>query len=198
MIDQTNKNRRTIIIVALMSLIPFLIAWGLTESSTFRLSSTNKGDLIVPIITTEKSDFSGIDTFSRENIVELTGHWVMLNFISGKKCDQRCLDSMHATKQIRLMLNKDLTRVRRALIVMEGKEDKSFSSWWKGDLRLLKLKPSNRLLEKIKEFKPEGIKNGSIIIMDPLGNLMMHYGANFDPYAVKGDLKKLLRISQIG
>ncbi|CAB9541795.1 hypothetical protein BROOK1789C_1837 [Bathymodiolus brooksi thiotrophic gill symbiont] len=198
MIDQTNKNKRTIIIVALMSIIPFMIAWGLTESSTFRLPSTNRGDLIEPIITTERSELSGMDAFTVKNIKELSGHWVMLNFISGGICDQLCKDAMHATKQIRLMLNKDLTRVRRALIVMEGKQEASFSSWWEDDLRLLKLQPSKSLLEKIKAYKPEGISNGAIIIMDPLGNLMMHYGADFDPYAVKGDLKKLLRISQIG
>ena len=198
MIDQTRKNKRTIIIVALMTIIPFLTAWGLTKSSTFKLPSTNKGELIVPIITTKKADFSGIDTFSSENISELGGHWVMLNFIVDKECNQLCLDSMHATKQIRLMLNKDLTRVRRALIVMGGEQKESFSSWWKKDLRLLKLKVNAALLAKIKAFNPEGIANGGIIIMDPLGNLMMYYDANYDPYAVKGDLKKLLRISQIG
>ena len=154
--------------------------------------------MIVPIITTEKADLSGMDTFTRENIAELGGHWVILNFIVGSECDQLCLDSIHATKQIRLMLNKDLTRVRRALIVMGGKQEKSFASWWEEDLRLLKLQASSGLLKKIKTFKSEGIANGGIIIMDPLGNLMMYYDANFDPYAVKGDLKKLLRISQIG
>jgi hypothetical protein len=34
--------------------------------------------------------------------------------------------------------------------------------------------------------------------MDPLGNLMMQYDPGFDPYDVKKDLKKLLKISQIG
>ncbi|MDC9729303.1 MAG: hypothetical protein PSN04_08245 [Methyloprofundus sp.] len=198
MIDQKNKNQRTIIIVALISIVPFIIAWGLTESSTFKLASTNKGNLIVPILTTEKADFSGVGAFSEENISELSGHWVMLNYIVGNKCDKLCIESIHATKQIRLMLNKDLTRVRRAVILQAGKQEESFSSWWEADLRLLKLQASQTLLDKIKVFKPEGIENGSIIIMDPLGNLMMHYDANYDPYAVKSDLKKLLRISQIG
>jgi hypothetical protein len=34
--------------------------------------------------------------------------------------------------------------------------------------------------------------------MDPLGNLMMKYAPGFDPYKVRNDLSKLLRISQIG
>jgi len=79
-----------------------------------------------------------------------------------------------------------------------GNQELAGTEWWKDDLRLLKIKPSAALLEKIKIYKPDGLVNGAIMIMDPLGNLMMHYDANFDPYAVKGDLKKLLRISQIG
>jgi hypothetical protein len=31
-----------------------------------------------------------------------------------------------------------------------------------------------------------------------LGNLMMKYPTNYDPYKVRNDLSKLLRISQIG
>jgi len=198
MIDQTNKNQRTIIIVALMTMVPFTIAWLLTESASFRPASTNKGDLIVPIITTEKESFTGVDAFSAENMAELPGHWVMLNYIEGNECDKACSDAIHATKQIRLMLNKDLTRVRRAVVVVSGNQALAVTEWWKEDLRLLKIKPSASLLEKIKVYKPDGLVNGAIMIMDPLGNLMMHYDANFDPYAVKGDLKKLLRISQIG
>jgi len=198
MIDQKNKNQRTIIILALMSIVPFSIAWMLTGEADFRPSSTNKGDLVLPIITTERTDITGVDAFSTENIKEISGHWIMLNIISEAVCDKVCTDAIHATKQIRLMLNKDLTRVRRAVIVMQGKQEASFSSWWKEDLRLLKLKPSEKLMADLKKYKPEGIANGGILIMDPLGNIMMHYGAGFDPYAVKSDLKKLLRISQIG
>jgi hypothetical protein len=47
------------------------------------------------------------------------------------------------------------------------------------------------------KVRPE-LTSGMLILMDPLGNLMMQYKAGFDPYAVKSDLKKLLRISQIG
>lgn len=35
-------------------------------------------------------------------------------------------------------------------------------------------------------------------LMDPLGNIMMQYESGFDPYKVKSDLHKLLKISQIG
>jgi len=196
--NQQKKNQRTIIILALMTAIPFSIAWYLTKNPDFQPMATNKGDLIAPVVTTERSDLMGVDDFSVENIKELEGHWVILNIIPNKGCNQLCIDAIHATKQLRLMLNKDLPRVRRAVILVQGVQEESFQPWWDADDRLLKVKPSSILLEKIKQKVAAELTDGMIILMDPLGNLMMQYKSGFDPYAVKSDLKKLLRISQIG
>ena len=198
MINQQKKNQRTIIILALMTAIPFSIAWYLTKNPDFQPMATNKGDLITPAVTTERSDLMGVDDFSVQNIKELEGHWVILNIIPNKECNQLCIDTIHATKQLRLMLNKDLPRVRRAVILVQGVQEESFQPWWDADDRLLKVKPSSGLLEKIKQKVAAELTDGMIILMDPLGNLMMQYKSGFDPYAVKSDLKKLLRISQIG
>ena len=237
MTDQKKKNQRTIIILALMTLIPFSVAWYLTTDPDFRPGSTNKGDLIIPVVTTERAELQGIDNFSIENINELKGHWVMLNIIPTEQCNNACASAIHATKQIRLMINKELTRVRRAVIVMQGKQQEDYiswkeqgdrllnlesaeyrklgeleeqddpllqgkteglKSWWPNDYRLLKVKPTVALAEKVRKLLGAEMADGQLILMDPLGNLMMQYKSGFDPYAVKRDLKKLLRISQIG
>ena len=198
MIDQKKKNQSTIIILALMTIIPFSIAWYLTTDPDFRPGATNNGELIRPVITTERSELVGVDSFSVEHIKELEGHWVILNIIPDQSCDKLCVDTIHASKQLRLMLNKDLTRVRRAVIVMQGEQNPSFQPWWDEDDRLLKVKPGTALAEKIKQQVSGKLTGGILVLMDPLGNLMMQYPSGFDPYAVKRDLKKLLRISQIG
>ncbi|MCF7969835.1 MAG: hypothetical protein K9L22_01555 [Methylococcaceae bacterium] len=196
--NQQKKNQRTIIVLALMTAIPFSIAWYLTKNPDFQPMATNKGELIVPVVTTERIDLLGVDVFSEANIKELEGHWVILNIIPNQECNQLCIDAIHATKQLLLMLNKDLPRVRRAVIVVQGIQEASFQPWWNTDDRLLKVKPSPALLEKIKQKVAAELTDGMIILMDPLGNLMMQYKSGFDPYAVKSDLQKLLRISQIG
>ena len=198
MTNQITKNHRTIIILALMTIIPFSFAWYLTSDPDFRPGSTNNGELIIPVITTERSELQGIDEFSIINIDELKGHWVMLNIITETQCNKVCTDAIHATKQIRLMINKDLTRTRRAVIVMHGEQQQSYQPWWDEDDRLLKVKPVVALAEKIRQLLGTEMLDGQLILMDPLGNLMMQYKSGFDPYAVKRDLKKLLRISQIG
>lgn len=234
MTNQKKKNQRTIIILALMTLVPFSFAWLLTMDSDFRPGSTNNGDLIIPIITTERAELTGIDQFSINNIDELKGHWVMLNIIPAEHCNKVCSEAIHATKQIRLMINKDLTRIRRAVIVLQGEQQADYSSWraqgervlktkieelrflneprksvtevrkklqtpwWEKDYRLLKVKPSTVLATKVRQLLGTEKLDGQLILMDPLGNLMMQYKSGFDPYAVKKDIKKLLRISQIG
>jgi len=233
MTDQKKKNQRTIIILALMTLIPFSIAWYLTTDPNFQPGATNNGQLIIPLITTERTELQGIDPFSINNIDELKGHWVLLNIIPTEQCNKVCADAIHATKQIRLMINKELTRVRRAVIVMQGEQQKDYLSWkeqgdrlmklesseyrqlgesegkneaeeqnklawWEKDYRLLKVKPGTNLAAKLKRILGTDMADGQLILMDPLGNLMMQYKSGFDPYKVKRDLKKLLRISQIG
>ncbi|HIL77795.1 MAG: hypothetical protein ABGX71_11065 [Methyloprofundus sp.] len=198
MTKQIQKNHRTIIILALMTLVPFSFAWYLTTDPGFKPAATNNGDLVIPVITTERSDLQGVDEFSVNNIEQLKGHWVMLNIIPTGLCNKTCAEAIHATRQVRLMLNKDLTRTRRAVIIMQGKQEPGFQPWWNEDDRLIKVKPAPALAMKIRQQLGGTITEGCLLLMDPLGNIMMQYPAGFDPYAVKGDLKKLLRISQIG
>ena len=136
--------------------------------------------------------------FSRDNIDELKGHWVLLNLIAGRICNELCLDALHKTKQLRLMLNKDLTRVRRAVILLDTGDPEVVAQWWQDDKRLLRVKADAPLIAAIKTIYGGQVVEGTLLLMDPLGNLMMRYTTGFDPYSVKKDLKKLLRVSQIG
>lgn len=63
---------------------------------------------------------------------------------------------------------------------------------------LIKIKPSEVLLKKITALRAGNIPDGMLLLIDPLGNIMMQYEPNFDPYKVKNDLMHLLRASQIG
>ena len=43
-----------------------------------------------------------------------------------------------------------------------------------------------------------GLKDGDMLLLDPLGNIMMRYQQNADPYGIHKDLKVLFKASQIG
>lgn len=192
------KNRLFILLLFCMAIVPFLLAWLLNGKAPFMSGKTNKGQLIAPVVATERSDLLGLDKFSADNIAELKGHWVMLNVVPLADCSKICLEAIHKTKQLRLMLNKDLTRTRRAVVFFKDVKPEVADQWLQNDKVLLKVKPSAALAQKIAEIRRGSISDGMLLLMDPLGNLMMQYEPGFDPYKVKSDLMHLLRISQIG
>ncbi|MGZ4976254.1 MAG: hypothetical protein ACXV8O_03795 [Methylobacter sp.] len=196
--NQKSKNHLLILAIFAMSVIPFLIAWGLKENPRLLKGQTNNGKLITPPLTTERSDLAGFDQFSADNMTELAGHWLLVNVIPDNDCNESCVEAIHKTKQIRLMLNKELTRTRRAVMILKDVAPETASKWWEDDQTLLKVKLNDALVKKLSLLRQGNIPDGMLLLMDPLGNLMMQYEPGFDPYDVKSDLMHLLRISQIG
>ncbi len=187
------KNRRTILLLFAMTIIPFTIAAYFTKISPTK--TTNRGQLIVPIISTTKSDFIGFDAFSKSNLTELTGHWLLVNIIAQHDCDLYCQEALHKSKQLHLMLSKDLTRVRRTVLILNHPSPAIAATWWADDSRLLRLTMSQELSKKLSHL---ALNDGMLLLIDPLGNIMMQYAKGFNPYDVVHDLKKLLTVSQIG
>ena len=201
---QQKKNNRTVIIIFAMSIIPFCIAWYLSSNATW-MGGTNQGTLITPPITTEFNEFVGFDVFSVENLQEIKGHWVFVNIVPANVCSEVCQYAIFKTKQLRVMMGKDLTRTRRLVLVNSqvlAVEQLRWTDKTTGevaeDKRLLKAKLTPALLAKLNKAREQGVVDGMLFLMDPLGNIMMQYEPDFDPYKVKSDLRKLLKISQIG
>jgi hypothetical protein len=148
---------------------------------------------------TERTDFKGFDTFSQENLKELEAHWLIVNVIPSANCNEICLDAIHKSQQLRLMLNKELVRTRRAVLVLdENTQPQTAENWWQNDGDLLHLKPNVVVIEKLNTLYNGQIPEGALLLVDPLGNFMMQYAPQFNPYDVKSDLMHLLKISQIG
>lgn len=193
---QLKKNRITILVIFAMSIIPFAIAWFLAANPEKVKLGTNNGELITPPMATERSDLTGYDNFSADNIKELQGHWILVNVLQQSECQQACQDGLYKTQQITLMMGKDIARIRR-LAVIFNRVDQPLPKQWMEDARLLKALPSETLQNTLQKIF-DGEQSGGLLIMDPLGNLMMQYQPGYDPYKVRNDLSKLLRISQIG
>ncbi len=196
--NKQQKNRLMLILIFSLSIIPFSIAWWLTGNLELIKGKINYGELITPVVTTERNDFLGLDKFSSDNMSQAPGHWLLVNIIPETECETSCLEAIHKTKQLRLMMNKDLTRIRRVVMVMKNVPSEQVDTWLRDDNVLLKARPSENLRKKLLDISKGNIVDGVLLLMDPLGNIMMAYKPGFDPYKVKNDLTHLLRISQIG
>ncbi|PPC92135.1 MAG: hypothetical protein CTY34_01165 [Methylobacter sp.] len=196
--NQQKRNRILIMVIFAMSIIPFMIAWGLKENpQLLPQTGVNNGKLIAPPILTAQSDYTGFDPFSANNLGELSGHWLIANLLPNANCNDICLQALYKSKQLQLMLNKELTRTRRIAIILKPVNPEQVSSWWQDDPRLIRIRPSSAFSEKLQAIHNDA-SDGTLLLIDPLGNVMMQYKAGFDPYKVKNDLMHLLKISQIG
>lgn len=193
-----NKNKRTIIIIFASALLPFMVAWYLATNAVWNGNQSNHGELIIPPITSNISEFIGVDDFSQKNLGEIKGRWVLITVIGGTECHSLCQQATHKTQRLRLMLGKELSRIRRLLIVHSQMDAKAARMWRQQDPRLLMATPTPSLVQKLNTISQTGGGKDALLLMDPLGNLMLQYKLDFDPYKVKSDLEKLLRISQIG
>lgn len=144
MMDAQKKNRLFIIILFVMSALPVLLAVIMQQHPEWLKRGTNNGQLISPPITTTNTDFSGFDSFSQDNLKELTGHWVLLAVMPNNHCNADCLNALIKVKQLRLMLNKDFSRTRRAVLLLNEVNANAAEQWWLKDTLLIRLKQTKQ------------------------------------------------------
>jgi len=138
--NQQKKNRRNILIIFGMTIIPFCFAWFLSENSDLVTKGVkNNGELVIPVITTKRDELTGYDAFSIKNINELKGKWLLVNIIPNNNCNDVCLYAILKTKQLRVMLNKELSRTRRVAIIFDQLDSEKAQQLWLKDALLSRI-----------------------------------------------------------
>jgi hypothetical protein len=111
--------------------------------------------------------------------VTQAGHW-WLWVLTSAPCAQECAQALH---QLHILLNRDAGRVRRALVL-----DGTLAAHG-----LRKRYPELTILTG----GTDGLAAG-VYVVDPLGNLVLWYSLADAGEPVLDDLKRLLKVSQIG
>ncbi|MBS0288847.1 MAG: hypothetical protein JSS07_02260 [Proteobacteria bacterium] len=197
------KNPKLIIFLLLIVLAgPLFFAYILVQKGNayqFRLS--NNGDLITPPVNISKLTFFEIGEKKQFSGDKLSGKWWLL-YASPAKCQQTCQDILYSLQQIRTALGKDALRLERIFLAHPHCQQsvcETFLLENYPDMARATLKPSNytSLFANIGNLDARNTY-GEVYIIDPKGNIMMHYDANMEPKAILSDLKRLLKISKIG
>jgi hypothetical protein len=196
----SKRNRQVVVLIFLLCLVPFSIAWYLAKNPQWiqDRDKTNYGHLIHPPVPLDYADLLAIPLSAAEHMPEAKGHWVMLQVASTHVCGRPCRDTAFKTGQLRLLLNKELTRVRRLLLVPGPADVSSLRELMEADPTLLIAELSEPMERKLREALGRPPTEGSVLLLDPFANLMMWYEPGFDPYGALRDQRKLLRVSQIG
>ena len=144
-------------------------------------STVNYGELVQPIITTEQGDIA------LEGDNALQGVWT-LAYVS-KTCGADCNTSIKNIKDIRTLMNADMRRVQRISIISDN------SAPIGTDSGLIAATVDNDNLQSQLNRFPQP----AIFLIDPLGNIMLHYRPeSLEIKRVIKDLKRLFKYSRIG
>lgn len=188
------RNLRTLGMLAALFFLPLLLAFLVYYGNWHPAGRVNHGALITPARALPLVRLRRISAPTAPG-TPLRDKWSLV-YVADGACEQACRQTLYLMRQTRLALNNDMTRVERVLLA-------------RGDcgacVDLVRDNPGLTVLGSggpeatalVAQF-PAPLREYSLFVVDPLGNLMMSYDVRQDPHGLLEDLKKLLRLSHIG
>lgn len=175
-----SKKELWVLLASFVLPIVFGSAFFYLSPNSFTKHTVNYGEFVNPIISTIDQDV----VFSDPHAGTLQGVWT-LAYVTDD-CDKSCQTTLEDMKTIRILTNENMRRIQSLLLTQ--------TSVSKLDLKVLQASVSDRLMHKLKKFP-----NNHLFLIDPLGNIMMHYNPNnLSIKRVIKDLKRLFKYSRIG
>lgn len=173
------KARRQLVLmfgIAALSLGGASLLFYLSQSGVW--GTTNNGKFVQPPV-----DATTLQVVDGNGRPAADAHVWWLWVVRETPCDAACDQALHQLRQLHVLLNRDAERVVRALVSPTGTPDPALEQKYPG-LRFLAGNTS--------ALEP------GIYIVDPIGNLVLRYPVETPGKAVLQDLKRLLKVSQIG
>jgi hypothetical protein len=187
MSSQNTNNKRSLLTMIAIFVLPVILAYMALQFDWFNKASTNRGELLAPII--EASSL----------LNESDTKWHLL-YILPENCDLACDNALYAVKQIFMATGKESDRVNALFIYTENTSETALNTVKAFDGAVVLQKS----VENVNEvFKSTDIN--AIFISDTLHNVVLRYPltadkqqAIMDSRDILADLKKLLKLSRIG
>jgi cytochrome oxidase Cu insertion factor (SCO1/SenC/PrrC family) len=199
------RQRRLLIGLALMFFAPLGVSFYLYygRGTWHPGGRVNAGELIEPprplpsvALPLQSSGETDPDFLRRK--------WTLL-YVQQGPCAERCRTRLYETRQVRLALDRDMDRVQRVFIADGDCCDFQFLHEQHPDLIAVRMSPAAApLLALLPRRGSDSDSAGGdataqrVYLIDPLGNLMMSYAPGAKPKGLLEDMKRLLRLSQIG
>jgi hypothetical protein len=178
--------RRKLLLIAAICIAPVAASYAIYYLAP-RDAGINYGKLL-PTAPAPALDGSHLDG-TPFRLGELSGRWVLL-IDAAERCDAVCERLLYASRQARTMQGKEQERIVRVLLLGDGPAP---------DSALLAEHPGlvvARVDAAARSALPGGVEK--IYVIDPIGNLVLRYGADPDIKGVSKDLGRLLKASGIG
>jgi len=201
-----NSRKQLMLMLAIMvvtlggSYLLFVVAqdtgvWG----------TVNKGEFVKPTRSVTDYDWRTVESaafsaefpeaFSQSNQASADGSggasvrssvkrtWWLLA-VANEGCDSACENALAHMRSLQILLTKDATRLRRALVVPKATQTELAAQYPK-------------LVQLTRDSAADTPATG-VYIVDPTGVLVLRYPLKDSAVDIKKDLKRLLKYSQLG
>jgi cytochrome oxidase Cu insertion factor (SCO1/SenC/PrrC family) len=189
------RSRKVLVLLAIIFLLPFSVA-ALLHLLEIKPSGKSYGDLIQPprqlqiplLHDAQGREFAAIKWQKKWNLVT----------VNRTSCDEACQAQTHMLRQVHVSLGKETNRVQRIVLTPVEINAEATAGLQKEYPDLILLTGTDvATTQFVREFESAS-QAGSVYLVDPLGNLMMHYPKNFEPKGLRADLIRLLKNSWAG
>ena len=158
----------------------------------------NLGELVDPAVPLDWTNVTMIDDGDAQ--ISFENRWVVLYQLSSP-CSDICREQVIGLRQLHIASGRNQHRIRVALMLDPGQTEAGKSD-------LLKIYPQFRLLSPPSGSFSMAIESAAInlenhdmaqtiLLVDPLGNIMMTYNGSNGPGRLNKDLKRLLTWSKL-
>lgn len=196
--DQVRRGRRTALLLFAIGFGPMIFATIMYYTGWLHPESrSNHGELIqpaVPVAELNLVDSDGDPLQNRFGADLQEPRWLMV--VTARSCGEECEQLLYLARQVNIALGKNANRMGRAAWL--GEVPPALQERWSDEyssMERLQLAPGAAAAW------PEGVdpsEQPRILLMDPFGNVMMHYGSEHTGKEMLEDLKHLMKLSQIG
>ncbi|MCK7543633.1 hypothetical protein MLC59_05570 [Marinobacter bryozoorum] len=196
--EQVRRGRRTALLLFAIGFGPMIFATIMYYTGWLHPETrSNHGELIqpaVPVAELNLLDAGGDSLETRFGPQLQEPKWMLM--VTAQTCGDDCEQLLYLARQVNIALGKHANRVGRAAWI--GEVSPELQQRWDTDYRSmerLQIAPGARPAwpEQANPADAPGI-----LVVDPFGNVMMHYDAEHTGKQMLEDLKHLMKLSQIG
>lgn len=199
---KTTKSKWPIFILLLVFIVPFALAYYLYSTKDNReFKKMNHGELIQPAKDIKTLSLADLESNDKIEAKDFKGSW-WIWYVSPDKCLQECHDNLYNIRQLVTALGKESERVKSVFVSLPDCQIQACEKY------VLEHYPNMRQAQMdSKVFKTffEGVSDpiereriGEIYISDPKGFVILKYSGEINHKYILKDLKRLLKVSQIG
>ena len=186
-----NSGRKAFLFINFLFFGPLAVAIFIYATGGWRpVGSTENGEFLWPLATIP--DLTLQPATENKPRKHLRSVWSVL-YAGPGECDAICQRRLVDARQMRLSFGKDASRVQLVFLADSGEINTDYVAAEHPALQVVAAADAKEQLTVLQNYQP-----GDMFIVDPQGNVILKYSQDITITDMKKDLKKLLKLSQIG